>query len=76
MDRVLDAAETELDAGKRKALFAEIQRLYTEDLPALPLYFRTDAFVFPKQLKGVRPTGHLNASTLWVEEWRWEADGR
>ncbi len=76
MDRVLDAAEIELDAGKRKALFAEIQRIYTEDLPALPLYFRTDAFVFPKQLKGVRPTGHLNASTLWVEEWRWEADGR
>jgi peptide/nickel transport system substrate-binding protein len=76
MDRVLDAAEVELDAGKRKALFAGIQRIYTEDLPALPLYFRTDAFVFPKQLRGVRPTGHLNASTLWVEEWRWEADGR
>jgi peptide/nickel transport system substrate-binding protein len=71
MDRALDAAEVELDATKRKALFAEIQRLYSEDLPALPLYFRTDAFILPKPLKGVRPTGHLNASTLWVEAWRW-----
>lgn len=73
MDRVLDAAEIELDATRRKALFAEIQRIYTEDLPVLPLYFRTDAFVLPKALKGVRPTGHLNVSTLWVEDWRWEA---
>jgi peptide/nickel transport system substrate-binding protein len=77
MDKLLDAMEVELDVTKRKALFGEMQRLYTEDLPALPLYFRTDAFIFPKPLKGVRPTGHLNASTLWVEEWRWEdRDGR
>ncbi|HJQ55797.1 MAG TPA: peptide ABC transporter substrate-binding protein [Vineibacter sp.] len=72
MDRILDAAEIELDATKRKALFADMQGLYSEDLPVLPLYFRTDAFIFPKPLKGVRPTGHLNASTLWVEDWRWE----
>ncbi len=77
MDKLLDAMEVELDVARRKALFGEMQRLYTEDLPVLPLYFRTDAFIFPKPLKGVRPTGHLNASTLWVEEWRWEnRDGR
>jgi len=77
MDKLLDAMEVELDVTRRKALFGEMQRLYTEDLPVLPLYFRTDAFIFPKPLKGVRPTGHLNASTLWVEEWRWEnRDGR
>ncbi|MCW5747979.1 MAG: peptide ABC transporter substrate-binding protein [Alphaproteobacteria bacterium] len=77
MDRTLDAAEIELDATKRKALFAEIQRLYSEDLPALPLYFRSDAFILPRALKGVRPTGHLNVSTLWVEDWRWDdAAGR
>jgi peptide/nickel transport system substrate-binding protein len=73
MDRILDAAEVELDAAKRKALFADLQRIYSEDLPVLPLYFRTDAFILPKPLKGVRPTGHLNVSTLWVEDWRWDA---
>ena len=71
MDRALDAAERELDPAKRRAIFAEIQRLYAEDLPVLPLYHRAEAFIFPKPLKGVRPTGHLNPSTLWVEEWRW-----
>lgn len=73
MDKALDAAERELDRDKRRALFAEIQRLYADDLPVLPLYFRVDPFVIPKQLKGIRPTGQLDSSTLWVEQWRWEA---
>lgn len=72
MDKALDAAEQELDTAKRRALFADIQRIHAEDLPVLPLFFRVDPFVIPKQLKGVVPTGHLNSSTLWIEQWRWE----
>ena len=72
MDKALDAAERELDAAKRRGLFADIQRLHADDLPVLPLFFRVDPFVIPKPLKGVVPTGHLNSSTLWIEQWRWE----
>ncbi|WP_428663147.1 peptide ABC transporter substrate-binding protein [Reyranella sp.] len=72
MDKALDGAERELDREKRRALFGEIQKLYAEDLPVLPLFFRVDPFVIPKALKGVRPTGTLNSSTLWIEQWRWE----
>ncbi|MBX9946007.1 MAG: peptide ABC transporter substrate-binding protein [Reyranella sp.] len=72
MDAALDAAERELDEGKRRVLFAEIQRLAADDLPVLPLFFRVDPFVVPKPLKGVVPTGTLNSSTLWIEQWRWE----
>lgn len=72
MDKAIDAAEHELDAAKRRAFFADIQRIHAEDLPVLPLFFRVDPFVFPRQLKGVVPTGTLNSSTLWVEQWRWE----
>ena len=72
MDKALDAAERELDTAKRRALFADIQRIHADDLPVLPLFFRVDPFVIPKALKGVVPTGHLNSSTLWIEQWRWE----
>ncbi|MFO1163368.1 MAG: peptide ABC transporter substrate-binding protein [Reyranellaceae bacterium] len=72
MDKALDAAERELDTAKRREFFADIQRIHAEDLPVLPLFFRVDPFVIPKQLKGVVPTGHLNSSTLWIEQWRWE----
>ena len=73
MDKALDAAEQELDVAKRRALFAEIQKLAADDLPSLPLFFRVDPFVIPKPLQGVTPTGTLNSSTLWVEQWRWES---
>jgi peptide/nickel transport system substrate-binding protein len=71
MDKALDAAERELDPGKRRALFADILRLYTDDLPVLPMYFRVDSFVIPKPLTGVVPTGNQTCTSLWIETWRW-----
>lgn len=69
MDKLLEAIELELDRDKRKAMWAELQEIYATDLPVLPLYFRADTYVFPKWLKGVRPTGHKYTTTHWVEDW-------
>jgi peptide/nickel transport system substrate-binding protein len=69
MDHIIDALEIELDPQKRKALWAEAQRLYATDLPSLPLYFKSDAFILPKWLTGLRPTGNQAPSTLWVADW-------
>jgi len=69
MDRLIDALEIELDAEKRKALWAEAQQLYATELPSLPLYFRSDVFILPKWLSGVRPTGNQSPTTLWVTDW-------
>lgn len=70
VDALLDSIEVELDRDKRAALWHELQRVYAEELPALPLFFRADAHVWPKWLKGVEPTGHMAPTTLWVERWR------
>ena len=70
--QALDAAERELDKDEAPRALRRHPALYAEDLPVLPLFFRVDPFVIPKPLKGVRPTGHLNSSTLWIEQWRWE----
>ena len=72
MDRLIDEIERELDREKRKALWAELQRIYAEDLPAIPLYWRASAFILPKQLKGVEPTGHQATTTRSIENWTWE----
>ncbi len=69
MDDLIDAITVELDRDKRAALWKEFQTLYATDLPALPLFFRAEPYFFPKWLKGVRPTGHLQTTTTWVEEW-------
>jgi peptide/nickel transport system substrate-binding protein len=70
MDALLEAIPIELDAEKRRALWARLQAIYAEELPALPLWFRADAHIWPVWLDGVRPTGHLNPSSLWAEGWR------
>ena len=74
MDDLIDAIEIELDPNKRLPLWAELQQLYATDLPALPLFFRAEAYFFPKWLKGVRPTGHMSTTTTWVEEWTAEKE--
>ncbi|MBX9634997.1 MAG: hypothetical protein K2X44_08455, partial [Magnetospirillum sp.] len=74
MDELIDSIETELDRPKRTALWRELQQIYADELPALPLFFRADAFILPKQLKGLVPTGHQDPSTLWIEQWRWDAN--
>ncbi len=68
-DKLIDAIEVELDRDKRKALWSRLQAVYAEELPVIPLYFRADAFIFPKWLKGIEPTGHQDISPLWVENW-------
>jgi peptide/nickel transport system substrate-binding protein len=71
MDADIDAMERELDPEKRRPLWAEMQRIYAEQLPVLPLFYGADAHVWPLWLKGVDPTG-LQVSTLRAENWHTE----
>ncbi len=69
MDADIDAVERELDPAKRAPIWADMQRIYANQLPALPLNFSADAYVWPTWLHGVQPTGHAAPTTLWAEQW-------
>lgn len=69
MDADIDALERELDRSKRLPLWADIQRIYATELPVLPLFFGSEAHVWPLWLKGVVPTGHNQPSSLQAEHW-------
>ncbi|MBT3661788.1 MAG: peptide ABC transporter substrate-binding protein [Rhodospirillaceae bacterium] len=75
LDETLDSIETECAPAANKMLWHRLQDLYATHLPALPLYFRAEPHIMPKWLKGVRPTGHQYASTLWIEHWRGNKGG-
>ena len=66
VSRITDAVLEDMQVWSTRPL----QAIYAADLPALPLWFRADAHVWPQWLENVRPTGHLNPTSLWVEEWR------
>lgn len=69
MDKLVDQLQRELDPGKRKPLWFDMQRIYTDELPVLPLFFRTDVYAVPKWLTGVIRPGQLPAGPYAVEAW-------
>jgi len=68
-DKLMDALDLEFDAKKRLDLIHQITKHYTEDVPVLPLYYRSDVSIVPKNMKNYRPTGHQFAETNDVEKW-------
>jgi peptide/nickel transport system substrate-binding protein len=69
VDELIDTLERELDPKARLPLWAELQRTYARDLPALPLFWRAQAHVLPTWLEGLDPTGHQFSTSNWVEHW-------
>lgn len=70
MDELLERLPITLEAEARRPLWRRVQEIYAIEIPVIPLFFRADAHIWPRWLEGVRPTGHLAPSSLWVEEWR------
>lgn len=69
VDAILDAIMVEFDFNKRKALMAELQKIYVDEVPAIPLYLRSTIAVVPSNLTGFELTGHQFYSALAVEFW-------
>lgn len=72
MDDAIEAMDLEFDPVKRKAIALEMQKVYVEQVPVIPLYYRSDVSVVPKNLKNYRPTGHQFAETSEAEKWTLE----
>jgi peptide/nickel transport system substrate-binding protein len=72
MDADIKAAQSELDPVKQKALWADMQQIYFNQLPVLPLFFRSEAHVVPTWLQGYAPTGTSDYGAMWSENWHSE----
>lgn len=72
LDQAIDKVEKTLVFEQRLPLWEKIQQIYADELPVLPLFWRPNSYILPHWLKGLEPTGHLDSSTNWVEDWRRE----
>lgn len=72
VDKTLDALDTEMKPEKRIEMVHEILKSYTDEVPVLPLYYRSDVAVIPTQLKGHVLPGHQFSETNVVEKWTLE----
>ena len=69
VDRALDQLNLEFDGKKRFELMSTILKYYTDELPALPLYYRSDISVIPKNLQNYKMSGHQYYETNNAEDW-------
>jgi peptide/nickel transport system substrate-binding protein len=69
MDELIEAIAVELDREKRKAMWDRLQEIYAEEVPVISLYWRANPYILPNWLQGVRPTGQMASSSLWIEDW-------
>lgn len=69
MDALIDDMDIEFDPKKRLALSHEMQKIYTEEVPVIPLYYRSDVAVVPVGIKNFKLTGTQFGETHSVENW-------
>lgn len=72
VDKNLDLLDVEFNASKRAGYVHNIIHAYTDEIPVIPLYYRSDISVVPKALKNYRMTGHQFPETNEVEKWTLE----
>jgi peptide/nickel transport system substrate-binding protein len=70
-DALLHRAAKTLDEGERRRLLWEQQRIWAEELPAIPLFFQQEISIRHRDLRGWRPTGTDTPVTWNCYEWRW-----
>jgi ABC-type transport system substrate-binding protein len=70
-DRFLNTFEQTLDHGERVNLLHQAIQIYTEELPAISLFFSAQPFAYVAQLSG--PANAAPESNLaWnIQDWEW-----
>ena len=69
-DVLLTAAASAPERTDKRALYAELQRLWAESLPGVPLYQELLVDVAPRNLEGIQPSPNGDPLTWNAREWR------
>jgi len=69
VDKLVDELETEFNAKKRVTIAHQILKEYTSDVPVIPIYYRSEVAVIPKNMTGYHLAGHLFYETNEAENW-------
>ncbi len=74
VNKLIDQIDVEFNSSKRNKFIHQILKHYTEEVPVIPLYYRSNVSVTPKNLRGYQLTGHQFSSTNHIEEWELTLD--
>jgi hypothetical protein len=69
-DLLAERARATRERVDARSIYAEMQRLWSEAYPALPLYQVLKVDIVPARLDGARPASHGAPLTWSAAEWR------
>ena len=73
-DRLLEQLERTFTQREMEDLLAQLAKVYTDDMQALPIYYQPEPVAIHKNLLGARPRPNSSGqhSTTWsVYQWEW-----
>jgi peptide/nickel transport system substrate-binding protein len=71
--KLLEASDSELDPGKRAALFQKAAAMMANDVPTVPMYQRPNPLVFKSGIAGMK-NNPASIGFAWnAEQWRWKS---
>ncbi len=71
VDRLCHAVPEELDEAKRVQMLQRVQEIWSEDLPSIPLYLRSDYTAHKAGLRNWLPTGSTVPLSWNATQWKW-----
>jgi peptide/nickel transport system substrate-binding protein len=71
LDKILEKFDHEWDSKKRNLLIAQMEEIYIQDRPFIPLYHRREAMVIPRDLTGVQDD-YNGTGFVFPEQWKWK----
>jgi peptide/nickel transport system substrate-binding protein len=69
VDELIDKIDVEFDPKKRTELAHSVLKLYTDEIPVIPLFYRADVAVRPKNMSNFELTGNQFVETNRAEDW-------
>src|SRR6266508_2278449 len=69
-DVLVDAASDAREQSDKRAIYGELQRLWAQALPGIPLYQQLLVDVAPRALEGVQPSPYGDPLTWNARDWR------
>jgi peptide/nickel transport system substrate-binding protein len=71
--RLMEASNSELDPAKRQGLFAQADKLMSNDVPTIPMYSRPNPLVWKSAIGGMK-NNPASVGFGWnAEEWFWKS---
>jgi peptide/nickel transport system substrate-binding protein len=72
-DKLNSSILLEVDAAKRVALLKRQQEIWSDELPAIPLFFRLQLNTASKRLTNIKPAGLSGTYINWnSQQWGWQ----